>query len=59
MDEEWRKSSFSGAQGGDCVETAMRGGNVLARDSKLGESSPVLTWSPDAWQAFVAVIKAS
>jgi hypothetical protein len=59
MDKQWRKSSFSGAQGGDCVETAIRGGHVLARDSKLGESSPVLTWSLDTWRDFVAAIKAS
>ena len=30
----WRKSSYSGANGGNCVEVADGPGSVLVRDSK-------------------------
>ena len=53
----WRKSTYSGAQG-DCVEVAD--GIVDAvpvRDSK-DPSGPVLTFTTDAWQAFVAGVQA-
>ncbi|WP_377269844.1 DUF397 domain-containing protein [Peterkaempfera sp. SMS 1(5)a] len=49
----WRKSSYSGANG-QCVEVAVPGpASVAVRDSKdpLG---PALTFSPEAWAAFVA-----
>lgn len=42
---QWRKSSFS-SQGSDCVEMADLGeGAVGIRDSKLGDASPVLTFT--------------
>ncbi|MFF7298725.1 DUF397 domain-containing protein [Streptomyces sp. NPDC008265] len=48
----WRKSSYSGAEGGECVEVAAAAGAVLVRDSKeLG--GPVLTVGPAAWAGFV------
>ncbi len=35
LDNAWRKSSYSGSNGGNCVEVAARSGNSLAvRDSK-------------------------
>ncbi|MEU8538788.1 DUF397 domain-containing protein [Streptomyces sp. NPDC048717] len=49
----WRKSSYSGSQGGACVEVATHPAAVHVRDSKLGETSPVFTVSPTAWNAFV------
>ncbi|MFC9389617.1 DUF397 domain-containing protein [Streptomyces venezuelae] len=50
---DWRKSSYSGDEGGDCVEVAAHPAAVHVRDSKLGETSPVFTVSPAAWDAFV------
>ncbi|MFJ9433205.1 DUF397 domain-containing protein [Streptomyces sp. NPDC101490] len=50
---DWCKSSYSGSEGGDCVEVAAHPAAVHVRDSKLGESSPVFTVSPGAWDAFV------
>ncbi|MEU7027186.1 DUF397 domain-containing protein [Streptomyces sp. NPDC046275] len=50
---DWRKSSYSGSEGGACVEVAAHPAAVHLRDSKLGETSPVLTVSPAAWSAFV------
>jgi hypothetical protein len=53
----WRKSSYSGGNGGDCVEVADNlPGVVAVRDSK-DPAGPVLTFRPDQWQAFTAAIK--
>ena len=30
----WRKSSYSGADGGECVEVASTSGTVMVRDTK-------------------------
>jgi hypothetical protein len=51
---EWRKSSYSGSNGGECVEVAdgCPAGAVPVRDSK-NPSGPVLTIGAPAWQAFV------
>jgi hypothetical protein len=49
----WRKSSRSGSNGGNCVEVADNlADRVLVRDSK-DPSGPTLTFGPDAWRAFV------
>ncbi|MFB8206154.1 DUF397 domain-containing protein [Kitasatospora purpeofusca] len=48
----WFKSSYSGAEGGECVEVAEATSTVLVRDSK-DKSGPSLTFSPAAWEAFV------
>lgn len=49
VEQQWRKSTYSGANGGGCVETASTTGRVLVRDSKLADS-PVITFSADAWR---------
>ncbi|MFG3133944.1 DUF397 domain-containing protein [Streptomyces tendae] len=51
---QWRKSSYSGPNGGDCVEVAGHGpvGVVPVRDSK-NPSGPVVTVGADAWQSFL------
>jgi hypothetical protein len=54
----WRKSSFSGAQGGNCVEVAARDG-VLVRDTKQHEVGPVLRFTPGAWRRFADRVKRS
>ncbi|MFF7589334.1 DUF397 domain-containing protein [Kitasatospora purpeofusca] len=48
----WFKSSYSGPDGGECVEVAEATSAVLVRDSK-DKSGPHLTFSPAAWEAFV------
>jgi hypothetical protein len=46
----WMKSSYSNGNGNECVEVAQPPqGPVMVRDSKLGESGPVLTLAPAAW----------
>ncbi|MEO3769505.1 DUF397 domain-containing protein [Micromonospora sp. B9E7] len=52
----WRKSTRSGASGGNCVEVASNlPGVVAVRDSK-DVTGPALTFGPAAWTAFVVQI---
>lgn len=54
---QWRKSSYSGGNGGGCVEVARNlPGLVAVRDSKDPEG-PALTISPAGWDAFLEGIK--
>ncbi|MFP8886255.1 MULTISPECIES: DUF397 domain-containing protein [Streptomyces] len=53
----WRKSSYSGASNGDCVEVADGlPGAVPVRDSK-NPGGPALVFPTRAWSAFTAGIK--
>ncbi|HEX9542982.1 MAG TPA: DUF397 domain-containing protein [Streptosporangiaceae bacterium] len=55
---EWRKSSRSAGNGGDCVEVARNlPGAVAVRDSKDPEG-PKLVFTPDEWRAFAAGVTA-
>jgi len=51
----WRKSSYSGTQGGNCVEVAGHDGMILVRDSK--DNGHVRRFTPASWRAFVAVVR--
>ena len=55
MDSIWRKSSYSGDNGGECVEVATAGA-VLVRDT-ADRGGPVLTFTTDVWRAFTAAIR--
>ena len=49
----WRKSSYSGSTGGDCLEVADGfPGAVPVRDSK-NPTGPTLLIHTDAWQPFI------
>jgi Domain of unknown function (DUF397) len=51
---EWRKSTYSGGNGGDCVEVARSLPRAIAiRDSK-DPDGPKLVVSAAAWQHFTA-----
>jgi hypothetical protein len=53
----WRKASYSGDNGGACVEVARNlPGVVAVRDSK-DPAGPALVFSQDEWAAFTAAIK--
>jgi Domain of unknown function (DUF397) len=55
---EWRKSSYSGGSGGNCVEVvANLPGFVAVRDSK-DANGPALLFSPAQWRAFIASVRA-
>ncbi|WP_033332236.1 DUF397 domain-containing protein [Streptomyces novaecaesareae] len=54
----WRKSSYSGNDGGNCIEVAPGfPGLVPVRDSK-DPHGPVLAFPTAAWKAFIAAIRA-
>jgi hypothetical protein len=53
----WRKSSYSNADGGECVEVADgHPGIVPVRDSKHPHG-PALIFATLAWSAFVSELK--
>jgi hypothetical protein len=53
MDATWRKSSYSGGNGGGCVEVGAQpqSAQVLVRDTK-DRQGPVLRFTPSAWTQF-------
>ena len=53
----WRKSSYSGSNSGNCVEVAAKD-HVLIRDSKNPDGT-VLRFTPDTWRRFAARVKRS
>ncbi|MGW2419242.1 DUF397 domain-containing protein [Streptomyces sp. NPDC001709] len=57
-DLAWFKSSYSGGNTTECVETAFVPGSVLIRDSKR-PGSLRLTVSSSAWTRFVAGARSS
>ena len=54
----WRKSTYSGANGGNCIEVADLPGTVAVRDSK-DPDGPALLFTAAEWAAFTARVKAS
>jgi hypothetical protein len=56
-DGTWIKSSYSGGQGGDCVEVAaFPADQVAVRDSK-DQAGPRLQFTRVAWCVFTAGMK--
>ncbi len=53
---QWRKSSYSGGNGGDCVEVALLADGIGMRDSK-DRGGQALTFTPDEWSAFTAGVR--
>jgi hypothetical protein len=58
-DMNWRKSSYSGGNGGSCVEVGNVTESILIRDTKQGGNGPVLSFTPDAWLRFAGQVKRS
>jgi hypothetical protein len=52
----WRKSSYSGTNGGDCVEAADLDARILVRDT-TDRGGAVLSISLEAWQRFTATLR--
>ncbi|MFD7768270.1 DUF397 domain-containing protein [Streptomyces sp. NPDC059787] len=50
----WFKSSYSGDEGGNCLEVATRPTAIHIRDSKTPDA-PHLTVTPRVWAAFLPV----
>jgi Domain of unknown function (DUF397) len=52
----WRKSSYSDANGGQCLETAAGNGQVMVRDT-TDRAGATLTLSAGAWRSFTDALK--
>jgi hypothetical protein len=53
----WRKSSYSGSNGGQCVEVGNDARLIAVRDSKDPDGS-VLSFAAGTWAAFAERVKA-
>jgi hypothetical protein len=53
---DWRKSSFSSANGGDCVEAASTDGVVLVRDT-TNPHGVTLSVPAAVWREFAASLR--
>ena len=53
---DWRKSTFSNDNGGDCVELASGNDAILVRDT-TDRPGPMLTFSAAAWETFTASLR--
>jgi Domain of unknown function (DUF397) len=52
----WRKASYSGANGGGCVEVGHRAGTILVRDTKNRDGGQ-LRFSLTTWRKFAQRVK--
>ena len=54
--DPWRKSSYSDANGGACVEVAGRNATILVRDTTSRDGT-TLTFTAGAWQTFTTRLR--
>ncbi|MEV7341647.1 DUF397 domain-containing protein [Streptomyces sp. NPDC093544] len=54
-DLNWFKSSYSGSQGGECLEIATTPATIHIRDSKT-PTAPTLSVTPTTWTIFLAAL---
>jgi hypothetical protein len=52
---DWRKSSYSGANGGQCVEVASAD-EIMVRDTADGDGA-TLSFTADAWDRFTSELR--
>lgn len=53
----WRTSSYSGDNGGNCVQVGATGYGVVAVRDSTNLRGPVLTFTPRAWTTFAEQVK--
>jgi len=54
----WRTSSYSGSNGGACVEVGTTGPAIAVRDSNH-PNGPQLAFAPATWKTFTEQVKAA
>jgi hypothetical protein len=52
----WRKSSYSGGSGGNCVEAANAASVVMVRDTR-DRDGQTLAFTTETWEAFTASLR--
>jgi hypothetical protein len=55
MGQTWRKSTYSDANGGSCIEVAAQG-VILVRDT-TNRDGGTLAFDPEAWETFTASLR--
>jgi hypothetical protein len=55
VDRVWRKSTYSGSDGGSCIEVGQKG-VILVRDT-TDRDGGTLTFTASAWLAFTGTIR--
>ncbi len=53
----WRTSSYSGSNGGACIEVGTTGPAIAVRDSK-DQNGPRLAFAANTWKTFTDQVKA-
>ncbi len=53
---DWRKSTYSDSNGGQCVETARGNGVILVRDT-TNRDAGTLDFTAAAWREFTVSLK--
>jgi hypothetical protein len=53
---DWRKSTYSDANGGNCIEVGGALRVVMVRDT-TDRDGAVIEFTPNAWQAFTDSLK--
>lgn len=53
----WRKSSYSGGSGAQCIEVASTPGHVAVRDTKNNGNGPDLRITPANWSRLMKSLK--
>ncbi|MGH3189454.1 MAG: DUF397 domain-containing protein [Streptosporangiaceae bacterium] len=53
--DNWRTSSYSSGDGGQCVEVASSDG-ITIRDT-TDRRGPMLTFTANAWRTFIASVR--
>ncbi|MYV99700.1 DUF397 domain-containing protein [Streptomyces sp. SID3343] len=56
---QWRTSSYSGGNGGNCVESAIVEDRALVRDSKLVDGGPVHSFTRQAWTSLTKALRSA
>lgn len=57
MEGQWKKSSHSAGNSGNCVEARVYGPRFQVRDSVLGDDSPILNLTNTDFNGFLASVK--
>jgi hypothetical protein len=53
---DWRKSSYSSGNGGNCIETASGSGNVMVRDT-TNRDGGTLAFGAGVWAVFTGALR--
>jgi hypothetical protein len=59
LTDNWRKSTYSGSSGGECLEAGTAAGMVLVRDTKDNGNGLVLRVSAETWRALTTALRAA